>query len=70
MEYHSKFKATAAPSGLEMTEIPGLKSNPYILRGNKRDDSRSHSPSRYVASGKNAEMLTSDLVRSNETKVK
>jgi len=57
------------PSGLDMTDIPGLRSNPKYGSDAMLDDSRNISPPKYNT-GANAEMTTFDMIRSNEEKVR
>lgn len=59
------------PTGRDITDIPGKRHNPYIDSQAKRDNSRSRSPNKYSGlSTKGAEMLTSDMVYSNEAKIR
>jgi len=68
---YNKYNPGTHPSGLHMTDIPGNMSQPHIYRGGKNADSGSNSPNRYRANnGKNAEILSSDLVHANESKVR
>lgn len=70
MAYNNRYSKEEA-YGLSMTDIPGVASKPTILRGAKdRNNSRSQSPDRFGGSGKSAELLSSDVVKINEEKVR
>jgi hypothetical protein len=69
MAYRYIQNSKAGPSGLDMTDIPGIKSGLGYPGDPKRDDSRSRSPPKFN-SGKNAEMLSSDVIQINEDKVR
>lgn len=69
MAYRYNQHGESGPSGLDMTDIPGIKSGLGYPGDPKRDDSRSRSPPQYK-SGKNAEMLSSDVIQINEDKVR
>ena len=69
MAYNYRHQGSHGPSGLDMTDIPGIRSNHGYKNGGQGDNSRSNSPARNVT-GKSAEMLSSDLIMKNEDKIR
>lgn len=71
MAYNLRYQEGASnkPSGLDMTDIPGIKSNPKYGSDSMIEDTRNVSPPKYD-NGASAEMSTFDVIRSNEEKVR
>ena len=71
MAYNYRYPETKGegPSGLDMTDIPGILSKPTNVRERSMEKTRSNSPPK-IRSGMNAEMLSSDVVKNNEDKVR
>ena len=66
---YNRYKDVGKSTGLEMTDIPGMKHNPYIDTLDKKDESTSGSPMKPVSS-KAAEVFSQDIVKSNEAKIR
>lgn len=70
MALNSRYRDFHGGAGLEMNSIPGPNYNPYISTQAKKNEDRSNSPIKDIKFSGKAEVLSADLVRSNETKVK
>lgn len=70
MAYNNRYAAAGKSTGLEMTDIPGMRLNPYIKTDNQKEVPKQSSPYRYGGSGKGAEVLSADVIYSNEDKIR
>lgn len=70
MAYNQRYGTSGKPTGLDMTDIPGIRLNPYIKTDNQKEIPKQSSPYKYGGSGKGAEVLSADLVYSNEDKIR
>lgn len=68
MAFNNRYRDSEKAAGLNVTDIPGLRHNPYIFKEERKLDSRSNSPVR-TQPGK-SEYFEHDIVRSNEAKIK